>query len=326
MRHVFCHFVAGVDGDDGSTIAVSSSKDATVHLLRAGCPKPSPLRLPAHAQLRSPFDMASDGAHLYIADNGARRVLKVSLDGSGRLAARSDEHRDASALGGRPLGDPFGVAVAPAEPPHAPHALCFVSDRAANRVCALDAASLRPLYAFCGARPACSSADGDASAAPTALAAGAPRAATERFGLSDPCGLAFAAGCLYVCDRDNGRLVVFDRTGVPLRTVGCAATLRCGGPGTFLGPCGVAVAWGHLFVIDSMGARGKVLQVLSAAHGAPRRWLALPHAVRLVGVGSSRDALYVCDMRSGAEAPLYRCAWGAAAPSTPRAAAAPGRV
>ena len=65
----------------------------------------------------------------------------------------------------------------------------------------------------------------------------------------------------------------------------------------------------HLFVIDSMGVRGKVVQAFSLAVESPRLWIQLPFATRLVGVGCASDALYVCDMVSGSQSNLYRAEW-----------------
>ena len=79
-------------------------------------------------------------------------------------------------------------------------------------------------------------------------------------------------------------------------------------PGTFLGPSGVVCAHGHIMVIDSMGVRGKVLQLFSATHESlsARAWIRLPRATRLVSVGATCEGVYLCDCVSSSEGALYR--------------------
>jgi hypothetical protein len=280
---LFCHFVAGVDASRSPAFVVSDSMEGGLHLVRRNGITPLP------CEVKSPFQVASDGSALYIADNGAGRLLKCTP--GGKVLAASDDHT-AEPLHGRPLSDPFGVALAPA-PATARFGgasrVCFVTDRDAARCCAFDACDLRPLFAF-----------------------GRPGSGLGE--LDDPCGCAYHDGVLYVCDRANARLVVFDVHGRPLRTIGgpCAGAL-CRGPGRFLGPSGVACARGHIFVVDSMGVRGKVLQVLSARYESARLWIKMPYTTRLVGVGATADAIHVCDMRSGAEGVLYSARWAGTA-------------
>lgn len=300
----FCHFLAGLDPATSNELAVSDSLDGRVFILRAPAgtaQHQSSSSSTAPYAVSTPFELASDGTHLYVADNQQARVIKLRLAAGHLTVVRhSDDHDDATALDGTKLSDPFGVAIAPAAASShadagrrasresavaamADRSTVFVTDRANDRVCVFDASDLRPCFAFGGS---------GASA------------------LSDPCGCTFSDGVLYVCDRDNGRLQLFDRYGRPLRAIGRPASARGpNGPGTFLGPCGVECARGFLFVIDSKGVRGKVVQVFSSRYESPRLWIRLRDAVRLVGVGATKEGLFVSDMRSGAEGVLHWAAW-----------------
>lgn len=259
--------------------------------------------------LGRPFQTACDaaGTALYVACNDDGRVLKLHLPSGAALLASSSEHRD-----------PFGVAVmevpAARSVNGATHAgsaeRVFVVDRANARVCAFDASQLQPLFAF-----------GRRGRGPGKL--------------DDPWGCAAHRDVFFVADRGNSRIVSFDVCGRPLRAIGAwrwglapvdglaiasslgecnpqyGVTLTDTPAGSFLGPSGVAVAAGQLFVVDSMGVRGRVLQALAVDAGhAPRQWLRVPGVTRLIGVGATRDAVFVCD---------------AAAPAGPRAGGWQGR-
>ena len=274
----FCHFVCGDNKNTSAALLVSDSRNGQIYASSSV----EPLEV-LKAPPCTPYAIASDGTHVYVADQFGKRVIKAARDDAKKLLSA------ASDCIGAPLDDPFGVAFAPATATSA--ALCFVSDRAQGRICAFDAATLTPLFAFGN--------DSESWAC-----------------LDDPCGICFEKQRLYVADRGNARLVVFDRSGRPLRAIGGPSKPAkngkhgLNGPGTFLGPCGVLCHLGQLFVIDSMGVRGKVVQVFDAEKESPRLWIRLPTATRLVGIGCTNEALYVCDMVSREESTMYRAPWG----------------
>ena len=291
----FSHFVVGIAPQESEAILVSDSLNGKVYRSERfgeslkGVQSMLPL-------FQSPYQIATDGVHAYVADNRGKRLIKIGLQKGGMAANLfTSEWPPQRTPGVAP--DPFGVAYAPSTASSST-AIVFVTDREAGRVCVFDAAALRPLFAF-------GDSDGE-------------HEGESRYILEDPLGCCFHNEVLYVADRGNARIVLFDRTGRPLRTIGGKSRAGrgdwrreggLGGPGTFLGPCGVVCLHGLVLVIDSMGVRGKVVQAFDSHFESPRLWLRLPFATRLVGIGSTNDALYVCDMKTGREAVMYRAAW-----------------
>ena len=253
-----------------------------------------------------PYEVACFDECLYIVDvvsesawSCASVVVKYSIRQHRVVATSNDEAEYAGSFKG------FGVAIAP--PCECDRrTLCFASNREAGTIHVYDAADLSLLHTI---------GEGDGGALGR---------------MDDPCGLTFDDGKLYVCDRSNARLLLFSRDGVCLRAIGGRGTEGLyyshpgkramangrssgrgrggekarggwakGSPaGSFLGPCGVCVAHGCVFVIDSMGVRSKTLQVLSQQYESSRLYLRLPKdsqgsSLRNIGVGVTEEGLYV---------------------------------
>jgi len=252
------HFPLGLPDNQ---ILVSNTLDGCLHLVSAINGREI-RRL--KGGLVDPYCTACDGNAIFVADNGSDALIKLLLKDGTQLA--SSAGKLLHAFDDVPLGKTFGVAL---EPEHEAVGTrrVFASDRSNDRICVFDSECLEPLFAF--------------------------GKSGEGFGeLRDPCAMTVYNRKLFVCDRHNSRVHVFSYDGEPIATIGRP---RQFGPGTFLGPSGIACSRGMLIVIDSMGVRSKTVQVISAENYSPRQWLQIPGTSRLVGVGVTEEHCYVVD-------------------------------
>lgn len=179
------------------------------------------------------WGVACDGAHVYVTDHQACRVVKLSLDdgtvvgkagGSGHELGKFDLPYGIALAGGIAGGGPSSVGGC--GDGSGGELTLFVSDQKNHRVVALDPADLSVRFAF----------------------------GSWGFGdgqFREPSALCAHGGLLAVADRGNRRVQLFDLGGRHVRSVG-----QGDGPGCLQEPPGmVAMGDGHLFVVEEKAKR-----------------------------------------------------------------------
>ncbi|MCC6382903.1 MAG: NHL repeat-containing protein, partial [Dehalococcoidia bacterium] len=182
------------------------------------------------AQFVAPVDVETDSAgNLYVVDSRTRKLQK--FDPQGNLLGAVDVRP--SPADTREASEPWGLAVAP-------DGTVAVADTFGWRV-RLFNASLQPTGVMFGEPP------------------GDPAKEPGPYELYGPRDVAFdAQGNIWVTDTGHARLVVYDRTGRFLRSVGGT---KGAGPGQFDEPVGLSIAAdGTVFVADMFNARVVVLE------------------------------------------------------------------
>ena len=180
-----------------------------------------------------PCGLASDARHLYVADSGNHRIVKLRLPDMRTVGAAGVWGRPVD--GALTLMMPDGLALEEAPPTASadadgtdatPPRRLFVSDYGNDRVVALDSQTLTYLYAF-----------GEKG---------------EGFGqFNQPRGIATHGDEIYVADSRNHRVQVFTLDGEFTRAIGFHGDAA----GCMRRPHGVAFSRGILLVGETLGNR-----------------------------------------------------------------------